>query len=152
MPQKECDKRSSITFFHFRDTFGHFSAFSDASVTFFVTFFARLLLPDSFCGRVNFDSQSLQETRLSLVLGGRPGLRGLPQRLSRRLSPRAKGALIIISEPRFSTPCAMRFFPREKGKTAFVGRFSLKKGRFPFLAGEKSHLAGGRKSGLTNNY
>ena len=30
---------------------------------------------------------------------------------------RAKGTL--ISEPRFSTPCEMRFFPREKGKTAF---------------------------------
>ena len=27
---------------------------------------------------------------------------------------RAKGTL--ISEPRFSTPCEMRFFPREKGK------------------------------------
>ena len=45
VPQKECGKRSSITFFHFRDAFGHFSVtFSDASVTFFVTF-----LPDSFC-------------------------------------------------------------------------------------------------------
>ena len=30
---------------------------------------------------------------------------------------RAKGTL--ISEPRFSTPCEMQFFPREKGKTAF---------------------------------
>ena len=30
---------------------------------------------------------------------------------------RAKGTL--ISEPRSSTPCEMRFFPREKGKTAF---------------------------------
>ena len=30
---------------------------------------------------------------------------------------RAKGTL--ISEPRFSTACEMRFFPREKGKTAF---------------------------------
>ena len=30
---------------------------------------------------------------------------------------RAKGTL--ISEPRFSTPCETRFFPREKGKTAF---------------------------------
>ena len=59
VPQKEVGKRSSITFFSFRDTFGHFSVtFSDASVTFFVTFlpdsfcqtpFARLLLPDSFC-------------------------------------------------------------------------------------------------------
>ena len=33
----------------------------------------------------------------------------------------------LISEPRFSTPCEMRFFPREKGKKrAFVeGSFSL---------------------------
>ena len=31
---------------------------------------------------------------------------------------RAKGTL--ISEPRFSIPCEMRFFPREKGKTAFL--------------------------------
>ena len=45
VPQKECGKRSSITFFRFRDAFGHFSVtFSDAFVTFFVTF-----LPDSFC-------------------------------------------------------------------------------------------------------
>ena len=42
---------------------------------------------------------------------------------------RAKGTL--ISEPRFSTPCEMRFFPREKGRTAFSkknprqGPFSL---------------------------
>ena len=63
-------------------------------------------------------------------------------------SLRAKGTL--ISEPRFSTPCEMRFFPREKGKTAVVEGFSSRKGRFPFLAWEKSHLAGGRESGLTN--
>ena len=45
MPQRECGKRSSITFFRFRDAFGHFLVtFSDASVTFFVTF-----LPNSFC-------------------------------------------------------------------------------------------------------
>ena len=45
VPQKEVGKRSSITFFRFRDSFGHFSVtFSDAFVTFFVTF-----LPDSFC-------------------------------------------------------------------------------------------------------
>ena len=45
VPQKECGKRSSITFFGFRDAFGHFSVtFSDASVTFFVTF-----LPNSLC-------------------------------------------------------------------------------------------------------
>ena len=41
VPQKECSKRSSITFF----AFGTLSVtFSDASVTFFVTF-----LPNSFC-------------------------------------------------------------------------------------------------------
>ena len=35
MPQKECGKRSSITFFRFWDAFGHFSVtFSDAFVTF----------------------------------------------------------------------------------------------------------------------
>ena len=33
------------------------------------------------------------------------------------VSLRAKGTL--ISEPRFSTPCEMRFLPREKGKMAF---------------------------------
>ena len=60
---------------------------------------------------------------------------------------RAKGAL--ISQPRFSIPCEMRSFPREKGKMAFVEGFSLK-GRFPFLAWEKTHLAGRRKPGLTN--
>ena len=63
-------------------------------------------------------------------------------------SLRAKGTL--ISEPRFSTPREVRFFPREKGKMAFVEGFSLKMAVFPFLAWEKSHLAGGRKSGLTN--
>ena len=61
---------------------------------------------------------------------------------------RAKGTL--ISEPRFSTPCEMRFFPRVKGKTAFFKEKTVDKGHFPFLAWEKSHVAGGRKSGLTN--
>ena len=43
--KRRCGKRSSITFFRFRDAFGHFSVtFSDASVTFFVAF-----LPNSFC-------------------------------------------------------------------------------------------------------
>ena len=36
---------------------------------------------------------------------------------------RAKGTL--ISEPRFSTSCEMRFFPREKGKMAFLARVFL---------------------------
>ena len=44
--------------------------------------------------------------------------------LALRTTLRAKGAL--ISEPRFSTPCEMRFFPREKGKMDFVEGFSLK--------------------------
>ena len=54
VPQKECGKRSSITFFRFRDAFGHFSVtFSDAFVTFSSLFCqTKLLLPDSFCGRV----------------------------------------------------------------------------------------------------
>ena len=56
-----------------------------------------------------------------------------------------EGQRPFLSEPRFSTPCEMRFFLREKGKTAFVECFSLKR---PFsLSWEKSHLAGGRKSG-----
>ena len=52
---------------------------------------------------------------------------------------RAKGTL--ISEPRFSTPCEMRFLPREKGKMAFVEGFSLKR---PFSLSRvgKSHLQG----------
>ena len=39
VPQKEVGKRSLITFFRFRDSFGHFLVtFSDVSVTFFGTF------------------------------------------------------------------------------------------------------------------
>ena len=60
---------------------------------------------------------------------------------------RAKGTL--ISEPRFSTPCEMRFFPREKGEMAFVEGFSLKR-LFSLSHVGKLHLARGRKSGLTN--
>ena len=59
----------------------------------------------------------------------------------------AKGTL--ISEPRCSTPCEMRFFPREKGKWPSFEGFSPKRS-FSFLAWEKSHLAGGRKSRLAN--
>ena len=49
VPQKEVGKRSSITFFRFGDSFGHFLVtFSDASVTFSSLFcqtpFAGLLL------------------------------------------------------------------------------------------------------------
>ena len=52
--QKEFDH-----FFRFRDSFGHFLVtFSDASGTFFVTFFAKLLLPDSFCGRVSYPNRN----------------------------------------------------------------------------------------------
>ena len=52
VPQKEVGKRGSISFFCFRDSFTHFLVtFSDASVPFSRHFFARLLLPDSFCGR-----------------------------------------------------------------------------------------------------
>ena len=50
------------------------------------------------------------------------------------LSRRAKGTL--ISEPRFSTPCEMRFFPREKGKTAFVKGNPSTKAVFPFSRGK----------------
>ena len=46
--QKEFDH-----FFRFWGSFGHFLVtFSDASVTFSSLFFAKLLLPESFCGRV----------------------------------------------------------------------------------------------------
>ena len=61
---------------------------------------------------------------------------------------RAKGTL--ISEPRFSTRCEMRFFPREKGENGLLKEKPSTKAVFPFLAWEKPHLAGGRKSGLTN--
>ena len=49
-------------------------------------------------------------------------------------SLRAKGTL--ISEPRFSTPCEMRFSPREKGKTAFCWGFFFEKAVFPFSRGK----------------
>ena len=64
-----------------------------------------------------------------------------------RITLRANGAL--ISEPRFSTPCEMRFFPREKGKTAFSKK-NPRQRPFSLSRMGKSHLAGGRKSGLTN--
>ena len=63
-------------------------------------------------------------------------------------SLRAKGTL--ISEPRFSTPCEMRFFPTREREKGLCRGFSLK-WPFPFLAWEKSHLVGGRESGLTNS-
>ena len=55
-------------------------------------------------------------------------------RINNVSSLRAKGTL--MSEPRFSTPCEMRFFPRKKGKRPFQRKPS-DKGRFPFLAWEK---------------
>ena len=54
-------------------------------------------------------------------------------------SLRAKGTL--ISEPRFSTPCEMRFFPCEKGKMAFVEGFSLKR---PFSLSRVGKIASRR--------
>ena len=67
MPQKEVGKGARSLFFHFRDSFVHFSVtFSDASVTFFVTFFAKFLVPDSFCGRVIFSKLAHAEA-LSVV-------------------------------------------------------------------------------------
>ena len=65
-----------------------------------------------------------------------PGRRSLGAQVAKE-SPktlRAKGTL--ISEPRFSTPCEMRSFPREKGKTAFVKGFSFEKTVFPFSRGK----------------
>ena len=47
---------------------------------------------------------------------------------------RAKGAL--ISEPRFSNPCEMRLFPREKGKTAFSRKKPSTKAVFLFSEGK----------------
>ena len=55
------------------------------------------------------------------------------------LTLRAKGTL--ISEPRFSTPCEMRFFPREKGKTAFLEKFSSKR---PFSLSRVGKIASRR--------
>ena len=71
-----------------------------------------------------------------------------PDAFKNIVSLRAKGT--PISEPRFSTPCEMRFFPREKGKKAILSGPFQRKGRFAFLAWEKSHLAGGGKLGLTS--
>ena len=69
---------------------------------------------------------------LSVVFLAREGPLGNP-------TLRAKGTL--ISEPRFSTPCEMRFFPREKGKMAFVKGFSLKR---PFSLSRVGKIASRR--------
>ena len=58
----------------------------------------------------------------------------------RETTLRAKGTL--ISEPRFSTPCEMRFFPREKGKTAILKEKPSKKAIFPFSR-EKNRISQG---------
>ena len=55
-------------------------------------------------------------------------------------SLRAKGTL--NSEPRFSPPARCDFSHARKLKRPFQ-RKTLDKGHFPFLAWEKSHLAGG---------
>ena len=62
---------------------------------------------------------------------------------------RAKGTL--ISEPRFSTSCEMRFFPREKGKTVFVEGFSFRMAVFPFSRGKNriSHEVENRGSRIS---
>ena len=44
----------------------------------------------------------------------------------------------------------MRFSPRDIWKMAFFRWFFLEKGHSPCIAWEKSHVAGGRKSGLTS--
>ena len=58
---------------------------------------------------------------------------------------RAKGTL--ISEPRFSTPCDMRFSPRDTGKKWPFSEDSLQNGHFPSIAWGKSHIARGRNRG-----
>ena len=47
---------------------------------------------------------------------------------------RAKGTL--ISEPRFSTPCDMRFFPCDTGKMAFLEGLFLENGLVPVSHGK----------------
>ena len=74
----------------------------------------------------------------------------LPNTGDRRTRQRLRAKGTLISEPRFSTPREMRFFPREKGETALIQRKTLELRPFPLSRVGKSHLAGGRKSGLTN--
>ena len=75
--------------------FGHLSVtFSHASVTFLVTFFPRLLLPDSFCGRVNLIGRRVKtptpKTRFStwtlLRTPGRCTTRPLPVHFTTKMS------------------------------------------------------------------
>ena len=58
---------------------------------------------------------------------------------------KAKGT--PISEPRFSAPCEMRFFPREKGKTAFLKKISSTKAVFPFSRGKNRISQGAENRG-----
>ena len=96
----------------------------------------------SFCG--NFTefawdfrgSESLRSKHLLTLVGFR---RIFVDPLKTKITLRARGTL--ISEPRFSTPCEMRFFPREKGKMAFVKGFSLKR---PFSLSRVGKIASRR--------
>ena len=64
VPQKECGKRSSITFFRFRDAFGHFSVtFSDAFVTFSSLFCQTPFAGLPFAADPPFDSTSQRKTK-----------------------------------------------------------------------------------------
>ena len=51
--------------------------------------------------------------------------------------------------PDFLPPATCDFSNAIQGKGYFQGK-TLEKGHFPFIAWEKSHVAGDRKSGLTN--
>ena len=55
-------------------------------------------------------------------------------------SLRAKGTL--ISEPRFSTPCEMRFFPTRERENGLFKEKPLKKAVFPFSRGKNRILQG----------
>ena len=70
----------------------------------------------------------------SAILFSTPGMGAICVLLRKSQTLRAKGTL--ISEPRFSTPCDMRFFPREKGKMAFVEGFFFEKPFSPFSRGK----------------
>ena len=89
--------------------------------------------------------------------GGWPHVEGTETHLfsfspKKRDFPSLRAKSTLISEPRFSTvvpPARCDFSHARKGKQPFQTE-TLDKGHFPCLAWEKSHVAGGRKSGLTN--
>ena len=54
------------------------------------------------------------------------------------LTLRVKGTL--ISEPRFSIPCEMRFFPREERENGLCQGFFFEKAVFPFSRGKNCIL------------